>query len=130
MNQGPEKHSFSVIAEKLIGAFRGIPDEDTGKMRKRPTQNIHDLIEKIQDKYQIGRESPQRILLEHWEEIVGSANALYSHPREISTRGVLIVSTAHPVVRNELFHNRNMILKRIKALPGCSTIRSVRVVSS
>ena len=59
-----------------------------------------------------------------WPEIVGAANASYSHPARIE-RNQLIVLAAHSVVRNELFLHRQSILEKLKKLPGCADIKGL-----
>ena len=119
-----EPHSFSKLAENLIGDLRGLGPEDPARSRKRPTRPLAELIEELLQKNQIGRSSPEQTIREQWREIVGSANATYSHPARIE-RNRLIVLAAHSVVRNELFHHREEIVARIKKLPGCADVKAL-----
>jgi hypothetical protein len=79
-------------------------------------------------KYQIGRSTPEQTLREHWADIVGPANASYSHAVAIE-RNRLTVLVSHSVVRNELFHHRDQIVERIKAYPGCADVKSLNLRS-
>ena len=76
----------------------------------------------------IGRPSAEQSIRDHWPELVGTANASYSHAVRIE-RGRLLVLAAHSVVRNELFHHREEIARRIRALPGCEGIKSINLRS-
>ena len=119
-------HQFSKLAEELVGDLRGVPFDDPKRSKKRPTQDLAALIEDLLQKNQIGRSSPEQIIREHWVELVGSANASYSHPARIE-RNQLVVLAAHAVVRNELFHHRAEIVTRIKKLPGCAHVKSLNL---
>jgi hypothetical protein len=121
-----QPHQFSKIAEELVGDLRGVAFDDPKRSRKRPTQDLAALIEDLLQKNQIGRSSPEQLIREHWVELVGSANASYSHPARIE-RNQLVVLAGHAVVRNELFHHREGIVERIKKLQGCSHVKSLNL---
>ncbi|MBW7893614.1 MAG: DUF721 domain-containing protein [Opitutaceae bacterium] len=117
---------FSRLAEELIGDFRGIAPKEPRRQVKRPTQPVGNVIDGLLDKYRIGREAPEHVIREHWTELVGSANAAYSHPLHIE-RGRLTVLASHSVVRNELFMHRAALLAKVRQLPGCKEVRQVMV---
>jgi hypothetical protein len=121
-----EPHQFSKLAEDLVGSLRGIGPDDPLKSRRRPTQELSNLVENLLQHYQIGRESPEQMIRDHWVELVGAANASYSHPARIE-RNRLVVLAAHAVVRNELFHHREEIVARIRKLRGCDTVKSLNL---
>jgi hypothetical protein len=120
-----EPAHFSRSAEELIAALRRLPDDVAPRMRKRPTRDLGPLIEELLVKNQIGRASPEQTIRDNWTEIVGAANAQYSHAANIDPRGRLIVLASHSVVRNELFHHRHGIVAKIQKLPGCSAVRDL-----
>jgi hypothetical protein len=122
-----EPPKFSFQAEKLIAALRRIPDETSPRMKKRPTKELAGLVEDLLVKHQIGRESPEQTIRDHWPQIVGAANAQYSHAAQIDPRGRLAVLASHAVVRNELFHHRKLIVEKIRQLPGCGHVREINV---
>ena len=126
----PDKppHQFSRLAEELIGDLRGIESEEPKKARKRPTQALPDVMEQLLQKYQIGRSTPEQTIREHWKEVVGPANAAYSHALTIE-RNRLTILVSHGVVRNELFHHRDEILARLRKLPGCADIKAINLRS-
>ena len=113
---------FSRSAEKLIAALRRLPDETPPRMRKRATLELGPLVDELLIKHQIGCESPEATIRQHWAEIVGPANAQYSHAATIDPRGRLVVLTSHAVVRNELFHHRPLIVSKLQKLPGCAHV--------
>jgi hypothetical protein len=124
----PEKqpHHFSRLAEELVADLRGIASDEPKRAKKRETQPLGTLMEQLLQKHQIGRSTPEHTIREHWAEIVGPANAAYSHALAIE-RHRLTVLTSHAVVRNELFHHRDEIVARIKKLPGCADVKSLNL---
>lgn len=122
-DQDPPK--FSRIAEELIGSLRRIPNDDPKGIRRRPVRELSHLIGELQVKYGIGLETPEHAIREHWAEIVGSANASYSHAGQIDPRGRLFVFASHSIIRNELFLHRKKIVAKLQKLPGCEAIREI-----
>jgi hypothetical protein len=122
-----EAGPFSKAAEELIGDFRGIPFTEPRKMLRRPTMTMAPLIEELLVKYQIGRHSCEQTIRDHWPEIVGAANASYSHPVRIERGKSLLVLISHAVVRNELFLHRDVIREKIRKLPGCDHVTEIRL---
>jgi hypothetical protein len=120
------------VAETLIGELRRLPFAEYRNRKgqrqvRRPTKNLAVLLEPLLVKYHIGRDSPEHTLRERWAELVGGANAAYSHPVEIDPRGRLLVLTSHAIVRNELFLHRDSVLQKIRAIPGCDHIKTLQL---
>lgn len=122
-----EPKEFSRTAEDLIASLRRLPSDSPPGMRKRATRDLAALMEGILTKYQIGRDSPEQTIRDHWVEIVGPANAQYSHPARIERDKMLIVLVSHSVVRNELFLHRKLIVEKIQKYPGCAQVREINV---
>ena len=121
-----EPFAFSRIAEELVGDLRGVASTEPARSRRRPTKPLAELIEELLQKNQIGRSSPEQAIRDNWVTIVGPAAAAYSHAARIE-RNRLVVLAAHAVVRNELFHHRDAIVERIRALPGCADVKSLNL---
>jgi hypothetical protein len=121
-----QPHQFSKLAEELVGDLRGLPFQEPRRAVKRPTQELSLVIDQLMTKHQVGRPSAEQTIRDHWVEIVGAANASYSHPATIE-RSRLIVLASHSVVRNELFHHRNQIMARIRQFAGCESIKSLNL---
>lgn len=126
----PDKppHQFSRLAEELVGDLRGVAFEDPKRAKKRATQALPDILEQLLQKYQIGRSAPEHTIRDHWRELVGPANANYSHAVSIE-RNRLLVLVSHAVVRNELFMHKDEIVARIQKLPGCGDIKALNLRS-
>ena len=126
MNPGEkEPRRLGKIAEDLVASLRRIPSEDPPRMRRRETSEIGRIVESLQVKYGIGRSTPEQAIRERWPEIVGPANASYSHAVRIEPSGRLVIHASHSVVRNELFMNKEEILERIRRMPGCAGVKSL-----
>lgn len=122
-----QPHQLSKLAESLVGDFRGgLTPEDPRRSVKRPTQPINAVLDQLLTKYHIGRDSAEQTIRDHWVEIVGTANATYSHALSIE-RNRLLVLVSHSVVRNELFHHRDEIVARIRLLRGCEHVKSLNL---
>jgi hypothetical protein len=125
----PDPHppfQFSKLAEELVGDLRGVPFDEPKRSRKRATQSLSVVLEQLLQQHQIGRAAPEQLIRDQWPQIVGAANASYSHPARIE-RNRLVVLAAHSVVRNELFHHRDEIVARLRKLPGCGQIKSLNL---
>lgn len=121
-----QPHTFSKIAEELIGELRHLPSTEPKRQVRRPTRPLADLVEQLMVKHQVGRPSPEQAIRECWPRLVGPANASYSHAVAIE-RGRLVVVAGHAVVRNELFLHRAEIVKRVQKLPGCEIVKSLNI---
>lgn len=121
-----EPHQFSRVAEELIGDFRQVPFKEPRRQIKRRTKGLDEVLEQLLEKYKIGRDSPEQAIRERWADLVGPANATYSHPVSIE-RGRLLVLVSHAVVRSELFHHRESIAEKIRQIPGCKEVRNLNI---
>jgi hypothetical protein len=121
-----QPRTLSRLAEELVGELRGVPFDEPRRAVKRPTQPLATVVEQLMVQHQIGRPSAEQSIRDHWIEIVGAANAAHSHAARIE-RNRLLVLASHSVVRNELFHHREEIARRIRALPGCEGVKSINL---
>lgn len=116
---------FSREVENLIAGFRGLPEDDTRSKRRQPA-DLAALVDELLVKYRISHDSLEHSIREKWPELVGAANASYSHPLVVE-RNQLVVLVSHAVVRNELFLHRAAILAKLRQLPGCAAIKSLHL---
>ncbi|MEI7799487.1 MAG: DUF721 domain-containing protein [Opitutaceae bacterium] len=121
MSDEPKK--FSRAVENLIAGFRVLP-EDSGRSQRRTPTDLTALVDELLIKYRISHDSLEHSIREKWVELVGVANASYSHP-VIVEKGLLVVLVSHAVVRNELFLHRQSILEKLRKVPGCTAIKGL-----
>ena len=119
-------HQFSRVAEELIGDFMKISDGTPASMHRRPTKDLGALMRDLVVKYKIGVESEEAVIRDHWAEITGP-NARYSHPAGIDKRGWLLVLVSNSVARSELFMYRELILSKVRRLPGCAHVKALNI---
>jgi hypothetical protein len=117
---------FSKLAEELIGDFRGVDSKEPRRQVKRATRPLAELVEEMMVKHHIGRPSVEDTIREHWTQLVGAANAAYSHAVRVEGRRLVVIAS-HAVVRNEIFHHREEIVQRLRQLKGCEDIKSLNI---
>jgi len=123
---GQEPHPFSKTAAELIGDFRRVDATEPRRQVKRRPKSAAEVIEGIVNRYHLGDEaSPEQSLRDRWAEIVTPTLAAYSHVVEISKSGWLVVIVSNAVAKQELSNNRRIFLPKIKAVPGCETIKGL-----
>ncbi len=118
-----EPKEFSRAMENLIADLRQLPVDRSRSKRRKPTE-LGAVIDELLVKYRISHDSVEHSIREKWTELVGEANATYSHPLAVE-RNLLVVLVSHSVVRNELFLHRETIVEKLRKLPGCDHIRGL-----
>ena len=118
-----EPKEFSRAIENLIAGFRALP-EDVGRSKRRKTVDLSSLIDELLVKHRISHDSLEHSIRDKWPELVGVANASYSHPLVVE-KSLLVVLVSHAVVRNELFQHKSAILDKLRKLPGCDGIKGL-----
>lgn len=110
--------------ENLIAAFRGLPP-DRSRSRLRETRPMADLVSGVLEEYRIGMPSREETIMKNWPAIVGASNTGFVHLLKIENDRRALIAVTNPIVRQELFFHRKLILERIQALPGCRDIREI-----
>jgi hypothetical protein len=123
-----EPKEFSRAVENLIAGFRELP-ADSSRSKRRKTVELGPLIDELLVKHRISHDSLEHSIREKWPELVGVANATYSHPLVVE-RNLLVVLVSHAVVRNELFLHRASVMEKLKKLPGCDGIKGLALRSN
>ncbi|MBI2515687.1 MAG: DUF721 domain-containing protein [Opitutae bacterium] len=118
-----EAKEFSREVENLIADLRQLP-EDEGRSRRRHTKDLGAIVDELLVKYRISHDSLEHSIREKWPQLVGAANASYSHPVVVE-RNLLVVLVSHAVVRNELFLHREAITAKLRQLPGCAHLKGL-----
>ena len=122
-----EPKEFSRAVQNLIADLRDLPGEKS-RARNRKTTDLASLVDELLVKYRISHDSLEHSIREKWPELVGVANASYSHPLTVEKK-LLIVLVSHAVVRNELFMHKDSILEKLRKLPGCTEIKGLALRS-
>ena len=122
-----EPKEFSRAVENLIADIRDLP-QDTGRSKKRRPTELTTVIDELLVKYRISHDLVEHSIREKWAELVGVANASYSHPLTVEKK-LLVVLVSHAVVRNELFMHRDSIVEKLRKLPGCGEIKGMALRS-
>jgi hypothetical protein len=122
-----EPQEFSRAMENVIADFRGLPVNRSRSKKRKPTE-LASMIDELLVKYRISHDSVEHSIRDKWRELVGVANATYSHPLAVE-RGLLVVLVSHAVVRNELFMHRDSIIQKLRKLPGCAEIKGINLRS-
>ena len=117
---------FSKKIEDVIADFRGLPRTVTESSRKDPLA-LDSLLVVIQEKYKLEEPSPERSLVENWEQVFGNL-AGRCNPVRIKER-TLIISVTNQTLRSELQFQKRAILKRIQKLKFCEDITDLVIRS-
>ena len=140
--------SFSRYEENLIANLRGLPEckarasfSEQGRpynprnLREvnevqppRSAQPLAAVLDQVIERYKLQEIRPERILVEHWEDIVGSGNAAHCMPKKIQRKYELIIAVPDPVERSNLHFQRSQILHRLRQWPGLEHIKRIRLV--
>ncbi len=110
--------------EEAIAEFRGLPKPGEHEWDPGAT-NMASLIEVLFERYRIGQERPEQLIMAKWREIVGEENAARCAPERIDSQDRLVVVVANPILRRELHFARLRILARLRAVQGCAHIRDI-----
>src|SRR6478609_3138622 len=122
-----EPKEFSRAIENLTAGLRELP-EDRGRSKRRKATELGPLIDELLVKHRISHDSLGHSIRDKWVELVGAANASYSHPLVVE-KSLLVVLVSHAVVRNELFQHKSAILEKLRKLPGCDGIKGLALRS-
>ncbi len=115
---------FSRHVENLIANLRGLP-ENRSRSTLKEARSAGDLMADLARDFRLDGRTPEDAIQENWARLVGPANAEYSRLMRIDERNRAIIGVSNPIVRQELFFHRREVHQRVKALPGCSHIRSI-----
>jgi len=118
---------FSKNIEDVIADFRGLPHTVSASSRREPT-SLDSIMVVLQEKYKLEKPSPERILVENWEQVFGKL-AGRCNPVRIKDDTTLIISVNNQTLRSELQFMKRSFLKKIKALEHCSKITDIVIRS-
>lgn len=117
---------FSRDANSLIADLRGIKYKRS-PARLRDVVQLENLVEVILQKHRIGKASVEDTIMAKWRDIVGEQTAHRCRPHKIIDGKKLIIITTNAVLRQELMFRKTDILRKVRALPECGTVREIVV---
>ena len=115
---------FPPEIEELISSLRSLPDVGDA-IRDAGTKGLGSLVEACVEKYHIGRQTPEEVILENWPRIMGQDFAGRCRPERITAAGCLLIQVPNPTVRRELMFYEGRILTALGSLPGCQHVHSI-----
>ena len=90
-------------------------------------QSLKIAIDSMLRKFGIENAIAQNNALNIWSEIVGEKVAMNTEPDRVE-HGVIIVKVSSPTWRQELFFQKNEIIKKINNTIGKNVIRDIRFI--
>ncbi|MGF1531020.1 MAG: DUF721 domain-containing protein [Puniceicoccaceae bacterium] len=97
---------------RLINSFRGLMVKlDRG--REDRAKPLGEAIGKILEGYPLKAESPETLLMENWESVVGKTFYRKCAPDRLLADGTLFIKTESPVIRQELKFGEKTLLKNL-----------------
>jgi hypothetical protein len=118
---------FPPEAERLISAFRNLPEHDDAAYSG--SKSLSSSIEACMDRYHIGRSTPGETILAAWDAIVGPRFAKLCRPVRIDRSGNLVVSADNASARRELMFMEDRILTAVASMPECGHVRRVVLIA-
>ncbi|HOF54369.1 MAG TPA: DUF721 domain-containing protein [Prolixibacteraceae bacterium] len=93
-------------------------------MRRSIPRSIGDVLEDFIRQNNFDLKLQEIAVVEYWHELMGSAMAKYTRKIYIA-RGVLYVEITSPVVKSELFMNREELRKRLNEYAGTEVVLKI-----
>ena len=116
---------FSKKVEDIIADFRGLPRTATDSSKHAPVP-LDTLLELVKERYNLERPSPERTIVENWNEIFGNL-AGRCNPLSLQDGKTLVISVTNQTLRSELQFRKRTLLKKIQALPHCENISEILI---
>jgi hypothetical protein len=131
MTRRPGKHAdlrdlgspFDWAAEELIAGWLGMPHQK-GSPRIQGTKSIADSVLGAMKRLHISESGPLDALAGRWPGIVGAERAGKCHPVSLKS-GRLVIAVANPLLRMDLQLDTLRILREVRTVPGCETVKTL-----
>ena len=115
---------FSKPVEDVIADFRGLPRDGASASARQPPIPLENLIVVLEERYKLEQPSPERTLVENWENVFGPSLAGRCNPVRIQGN-TLIVSVTNPTLRSEVKFRQRQLIKKIQQLDHCAHISTI-----
>ena len=116
---------FPRHVENLIATFRGLPPNRSRARDRAGINTMGSLVDNCIDRYQIGQDTAEEIILSNWPRIVGKVYARRCKPERIDRSGALIIAVTNTTLRRELQFMEDRILTATRSLEGCEKVTSI-----
>ncbi len=106
---------------RVVHAFRGLSEWfDRGREdRARP---VGDAVDGLLKQYRIEEDSPIKVLLSQWRELLGPKLSEGCVPERLTEDGTLFIATSHPQIRGVLRFEERNLLRRLNTVAGCENV--------
>lgn len=115
---------FRPSVENLIANLRGLP-ESRSRSRDRGTKPLDSVIEVCLERYKIGQETTEEVIMRNWGRIVGERHAARCAPLRVDQKQRLHIGIHNPVLRRELQFHEDRIMTVIRSIDGCEHITGI-----
>lgn len=115
---------FRRSVENLIANLRGLP-ESHSRAWDRGTKPLDSVLEVCIERYKIGQETTEEIIMRNWPRIVGERHAQRCAPLRVDAGHRLHIGIHNPVLRRELQFHEDRIMTAIRSIEGCQHISGV-----
>lgn len=113
---------FNEDSDGILSAFRGL---ESGRNLGKAPQSAKDMMDKILLDLNLSSTSPLKSVIEAWASIIPSRFLGMCEPSDLGAN-TLYVKTFNSTAKQELIFQERAILKKIKALGGCSNIKKIK----
>ncbi len=117
--------SFSKQVEDVIADFRELPRTVTESSKRSPVL-LDTILDHLKEKYSLEKPSPERALVENWNEIFGTLSGR-CNPVSIKDGKTLVIAVTNQTLRSELQFRKPALLKKIQTLQHCEAISEIIV---
>ena len=113
--------------DSLLENFMNIPSGDNTMFLKEPI-SIDKIVENLWEDWSIGdQNTPEKIISEKWNHIVGNNFASKCAPDKLDPNGILYLKAANSIVKQELSFKKKRIIYNLKRLQGCRFIKEIKI---
>jgi predicted nucleic acid-binding Zn ribbon protein len=112
-----------------VASFCELPRDGSFSLVNRIKSAGH-LVALLIKKHRTTVASPQRLIHENWETIVGSQFHSHCQPEKILTNDVLIVRCPNSIIRAELLIKKPKILEKLRKFSCCEKISDIRFIAN
>ena len=128
--QSPPKFCFNLSmpfnrrTENLIANLRSLPESQSRAIH-RGSKPLDSILETLINKYSIGQDTTEELIMKSWPRIVGERNANRCVPLRINAQNKLLIGVVDSILRRELQFHEPRIMTVLRSLEGCQHINGI-----